>query len=152
VPIPLILWGLFELGSGVYDAHQAYKTYRDPSATADEKSEMMYAAAASAIGPGGGYTALVQRSGRMFEKAGIEVTDHFKNRLVQRGSRGISERGALDAYNNGRVYFDPNTKNYVRHDSKTRISVVVDKPSGGKAISVFEGNPSPGWQHVRWRP
>lgn len=90
--------------------------------------------------------------GGRFAKAGIKVTDHFLGRLVQRGSRGISEAAALRAYNRGRLCYNPATKNYIRHDSTTGISVVVDKPSGGTAITVFEGNPSPDWVHVPWRP
>lgn len=89
---------------------------------------------------------------KAFAKAGIETTEHFRLRLAARGSRGITERAALRAYNRGRLYFDPQTKNYIRHDSRTGISVVVDKPSGGIAISVFEGRPSADWIPVPWRP
>jgi hypothetical protein len=41
---------------------------------------------------------------------------------------------------------------YIRHSSRTGISVVTDAPFGGRAITVFEGSPSPGWNPVRWRP
>ncbi|MDO1450206.1 DUF6531 domain-containing protein [Rhodocytophaga aerolata] len=81
----------------------------------------------------------------------FETTRHFRNRLAQRQSRGITRRNAIDAYNNGRLYYNRATKNYIRHSSRTGVSVVVSKPSGGKAITVFEGNASPSWEPVRWR-
>jgi hypothetical protein len=95
--------------------------------------------------------AQVPTVGKLFAKAGIKVTDHFLHRLTQRASRGITEKAALRAYNRGRLFYNPTTKNYIRHDSQTGISVVVDKPSGGTAITVFEGNPSLDWIPVRWR-
>jgi len=55
-------------------------------------------------------------------------------------------------YRNGRLYYDPETGNYIRHSSRTGVSVVTDAPTGGRAITVFEGNPSPTWNPVPWRP
>jgi hypothetical protein len=88
----------------------------------------------------------------MFERRGIETTEHFRNRLAQRAGRGITEANALDAYKNGRLFYNKATKNYVRHSSRTGVSVVTDAPTGGRAITVFEGNPSPDWVPVPWRP
>ncbi|MGH8174771.1 MAG: RHS repeat-associated core domain-containing protein [Steroidobacter sp.] len=113
-----------------------------------------------ASGPGGFLVKRVVRSqlaksisrAKAFDKAGIETTQHFRNRVVQRAGRGINEADALDAYRNGRLYFNEATGNYVRHSSRTGISVVTNAPSGGRAITVFEGNPSPGWNLVPWRP
>jgi len=90
--------------------------------------------------------------GKLFEKAGINVDSHFLYRLAQRFDRGITETGALDAYRNGRLFYNPATDNYIRHSSRTGISVVTSSPTGGKAITVFEGNPSPTWVPVPWRP
>lgn len=142
---------VLEGASAAYDLYQTYRAYQRSSS---EGAEALHYAAVGAIlpGPGQGYKAAGSVAGRTFEKAGIEITDHFRNRLQQRGGRGITEAGALDAYRGGRLFYDPGSKNYVRHDSKSGISVVVDRMSGGKAITVFEGNPSAGWQHVRWRP
>jgi hypothetical protein len=89
---------------------------------------------------------------KAFEKLGIKTTEHFRNRLAQRAGRGITEAKALDAYKNGRLYYNQATKNYVRHSSSTGVSVVTDAPAGGRAITVFEGSPSPDWIPVRWRP
>jgi hypothetical protein len=89
---------------------------------------------------------------KAFEKAGIKTEEHFLERLGQRANRGITEENALDAYRNGRLYFDPESGNFVRHSSRTGISVITDAPSGGRAITVFEGNPSPRWNPVPWRP
>ena len=89
---------------------------------------------------------------KAFDKAGIETTEHFRRRLADRGARGITEQNALDAYRNGRLYYNEATRNYIRHSSRTGVSVVVDAPSGGRAITVFEGSVSPSWNPVRWRP
>jgi hypothetical protein len=89
---------------------------------------------------------------KLFEKLGIKVDDHFRKRLAQRVSRGITESNSLDAYLNGRLYYNRATRNYVRHSSRTGVSVAVDAPTGGRAITVFEGNPSPDWVPVPWRP
>lgn len=88
---------------------------------------------------------------KAFEKAGIKYTEHFATRVSGRASRGISGRKALDAYNKGRLYYNPATKNYIRHNARTRISVVTDKKVGGKAITVFEGKASPDWVPVRFQ-
>jgi RHS repeat-associated protein len=90
--------------------------------------------------------------GSKFAKAGIKVTEHFLHRLAQRVTRGVTEDAALRAYNRGRLYYNPRTRNYVRYDPQTGVAVVVDKPSGGTAITVFEGSPSPDWVLIPWRP
>ena len=89
---------------------------------------------------------------RTFDKAGIQTSEHFRKNLAQRGPRGVTEEKALDAYRNGRLYHDPDTGNYVRHSSRTGVSVVTDVPAGGRAHSVFEGDPSSRWVPVPWRP
>jgi len=96
-------------------------------------------------------SALVHNCGGIFEKAGIRTTEHFRQRLTQRASRGITEQKALDAYRNGRIFYDPSAKNYIRYSSQTKIAVVTDAPWGRQAITVFEGNPSPRWNPVPWR-
>lgn len=82
----------------------------------------------------------------------FRVTQHFLMRIAGRVARGITPRKAIDAYNNGRLYYNPDSRNYVRFDPKTKISVVVSKMTKGKAITVFEGNASPRWQPVKWKP
>jgi RHS repeat-associated protein len=86
------------------------------------------------------------------KKFPFKTTKHFRNRLVQRGSRGITTVLAIEAYNKGRLYYNPNTGNYIRHLSRHKISVAVTQPSGGTAITVFEGKPSPDWLPIKWRP
>jgi len=87
----------------------------------------------------------------LFEKAGVEYTEHFAVRVAGRANRGITPQKALDAYRNGRMYFNPETRNYIRYDPKTKISVVVDKLENGKAITVFEGNASPTWNPIKYK-
>jgi hypothetical protein len=89
---------------------------------------------------------------KLFDKAGIETTPHLLKRLATRRNRGITEQNALEAYQNGRLYFDTEKKTYIRYSSRTGVAVVTDAPSNGKAISVFEGGVSPRWIPVPWRP
>lgn len=85
------------------------------------------------------------------DRAGIRLTEHARNRITQRASRGVTPENVLDAYNNGRSFYNPETRTYIRHSSRTGISVAVDRLSGGEIITVFEGNPSPRWNPVRGR-
>ncbi|WP_081752885.1 RHS repeat-associated core domain-containing protein [Kallotenue papyrolyticum] len=96
-------------------------------------------------------TALGSVVGKQFAKAGIKVTDHFLKRLAKRASRGVTEELALRAYNKGRLFYNPKTKNFIRYDPQSGVAVVVDSPSGGTAITTFEGNISPDWVSVPWR-
>jgi len=89
--------------------------------------------------------------GGTFAGAGIDTHAHFLQRLAQRASRGVTEGNALDAYRNGRLFYDPRHGNYVRYSSRNRLAVVVSEPSGGMAISVFPGSPSPSWVPIKWR-
>jgi hypothetical protein len=88
----------------------------------------------------------------LFDKAGIRYTDHFRKRLFSRQSRGITEQKALQAYRRGRLFYDPIERSYIRHNTRTRVSVVVSRPLRGRAITVFEGKASPRWNPVRYRP
>jgi len=91
-------------------------------------------------------------TGILFLRAGIPTTRYFQLRLIQRVAQGrLTERAAVRAYRSGRLFFDPKSTNFIRHDSRSRVSVVVTKPTNGKAINVFEGAPSPRWIHVRYR-
>jgi RHS repeat-associated protein len=49
------LWGVYEVGSQVYDAYTVGRTIADPSATAGEKAMAIGGFAIGAIAPGGGY-------------------------------------------------------------------------------------------------
>ena len=87
----------------------------------------------------------------LFSKLGIKTTKHFRNRLAGRASRGITAKNALDAYRNGRLFHNPATGNYVRHSSRTGVSVITDRTTGGTAVTVFNGKPSSTWVPVKWR-
>jgi RHS repeat-associated protein len=66
VTIGLILWGIYEVGSSAYDGYTAYRTLRDPNATAAERSVATGGFLAGIMLPGGGYgaagKAVVQRA------------------------------------------------------------------------------------------
>jgi hypothetical protein len=56
-----------------------------------------------------------------FRAAGVEIRDeHFTDRFVQRVNRGITEKDALDVYRNGRVFVDPESKNFIRRERAFR--------------------------------
>lgn len=88
---------------------------------------------------------------RSFESLGIETSDHFRGRLAGRRAREITEENALDAYLNDRRHCNPATRNYIRHSSRTGASVERSAPSGGRAITLFEGNASSDCVPARWR-
>lgn len=79
------------------------------------------------------------------------TTRHFDIRLAQRGSRGITPAAVNSAYYRGRLYYNPASRNYIRFDPTTRTSVVVDRINNGRAITVFEGKPSPDWVPIKWK-
>ena len=89
----------------------------------------------------------------MFDSAGIDMSDHFLERLALREASGrLTETDALDAYRNGRLYYDEAYGTYIRYSSRTGVAVATDAPTGGQALSVFEGSPSSWWNPVPWRP
>jgi RHS repeat-associated protein len=90
--------------------------------------------------------------GAMFGEAGIEMDAHFVESLAGRAGSRLSEADALDAYGNGRLFFDPKFGTYIRYSSRTQVAVATDAPSGGTALTVFEGAPSPRWNPILWRP
>jgi RHS repeat-associated protein len=55
VTVGLVLWGLYEIGSGIYDAYTAYRTWNDPNASAAERSIATGGLLAGILLPGGGY-------------------------------------------------------------------------------------------------
>jgi RHS repeat-associated protein len=55
VTIGLAIWGLYEVGSTLYDAYTAYRTLNDPNASATERSVTTGGLLAGIILPGGGY-------------------------------------------------------------------------------------------------
>jgi len=88
----------------------------------------------------------------LFEKAGIQTTTHFLKNFVGRASRGVTAENAIDAYRNGRLYFDPKYATYIRYSTRTGIAVATDAPSNGKVLTVLVGDVRKRWNPVPWRP
>ena len=82
-----VAWAVFEVVSAGYDAYQAYQVHNDPDATPAEKREATRLATLSAIGPGGGYTAL-PNLGKRLDTAGRWLDDAPETN----GARGIDGR------------------------------------------------------------
>jgi hypothetical protein len=101
---------------------------------------------------------------QFFETRNITVQPHAYREIHDRESRRISRPSILEAYNNGRIYYDPGPRDpitnrrmpnrgdyYIRHDPKTDVSVVVTRPTGGEIVTVFNGPPQARWVHVPYR-
>ncbi len=84
---------------------------------------------------------LVHNSCPLFDAEGIPYKEGKFDTTLQ--DRGISEKRALDVYNNGRLYEDARGSQ-IRY--KNRIAVVVD-PSDGMAITAWKiDHPSREWK------
>lgn len=57
IPILPLLWAAYEVGSAIYDAYTTYQTLTDESATTFDKAAAVGGVLASAVLPGGGYSA-----------------------------------------------------------------------------------------------
>jgi len=97
-PVCLIAWAAFEIGSGIYDIYNAVKTYRDARATPEQKSEMLYAAAAGALLPGGGYTKLVGKRAIRYADEIIEIG--LRGRSLTSGSKTLRASGLVERVTN----------------------------------------------------
>jgi RHS repeat-associated protein len=71
VTVGLVLWGLYEVGSGIYDAYTAYRTWNDPNASAAERSVATGGLLAGILLPGGGYGT----AGRAIVRRGADIVD-----------------------------------------------------------------------------
>jgi RHS repeat-associated protein len=71
VTVGAVLWGLYEIGSTLYDAYTAYRTLNDPNASATERSIATGGLLAGILLPGGGYGT----AGRAALKHADDVTD-----------------------------------------------------------------------------
>lgn len=58
IPILPLLWAAYEVGSAIYDAYTTYQTLTDESATTFDKATAVGGVLASAVLPGGGYSAV----------------------------------------------------------------------------------------------
>ncbi|MGH7562551.1 MAG: RHS repeat-associated core domain-containing protein [Gemmatimonadales bacterium] len=64
-PVCLIAWGIYEVGSGIFDVYSAIKTASDPNASTGQKFATVGLAAAGVLLPGGGYSAGGKLAGRL---------------------------------------------------------------------------------------
>jgi RHS repeat-associated protein len=99
-----------------------------------------------------GQRAIVKGVFKQLDKAGIQYTSHAAGRILGREARGVTEDLVFKTYRQGRLYYDPLHKSYIRYDPTTGVTVSVTKPVGGVITSAFEGNPASRWVPIRWRP
>ena len=58
IPLPVIIWAIYEVGSAIYDAYTTYTTLTDADATTYDKAAAVGGVVASAVLPGGGYSSV----------------------------------------------------------------------------------------------
>jgi RHS repeat-associated protein len=71
ITVGLVLWGIYEIGSTIYDAYTAYRTLNDPNASAAERSITTGGLLAGIVLPGGGYGS----TGRAIVRRGAKIAD-----------------------------------------------------------------------------
>jgi hypothetical protein len=138
-PVCLVVWGAYEIGSGIYDAYQAYKTVASDASTG-EKVATVAMAAGSLFLPGGGYTALDDLAGaaKVLDKGG-ELTRAGRS-LEKHGSRPgsafPSARGNAAAKNSAGqhvvedILTDPNSR---------RVPLTTGRFKGGFDVYAGDG-------------
>ena len=83
-----------------------------------------------------------------FDKAKVPYTEHFAQRVAQRGARGVTGQTALDAYNHGTKYYDETTKAFIRYDRRTGVVVVMRDSVNGPVHTTFQQTKP----NARWNP
>jgi len=84
-----------------------------------------------------------------FDKANVPYTEHFAERVAQRGARGVTGQSTLDAYNHGTKYYDETTKAFIRYDRRTGVVVVMRDGVNGPVHTAFEqGSPNKRWNPI----
>lgn len=64
-PVCLVAWGVYEVGSGIYEIYNAIRTASDRNASTGQKVATVGLAAAGVLLPGGGYSAGGKLAGRL---------------------------------------------------------------------------------------
>jgi RHS repeat-associated protein len=94
------------------------------------------------------YAANLVRTEAYFTRRHIEISPHAVTRIVQREGRGVTAPRALEAYNSGRLFYDTQSGNYARHNSRTGVYVIIDAPQNGRIVTVTQGSVRPRWIYV----
>ena len=92
VPLLLVGWAVYEVGSAAYDIYNAGQTLSDPKATTAEKTIAVGGAIISVAGPGGGYGTVGK--GIIGFAKGTARSAFTPNRL-QHASRHLTDAGLL---------------------------------------------------------
>jgi RHS repeat-associated protein len=94
-----LVWGAYEIGSGIYDAYQAYKAVTDRNATTREKVGTVALAGIGLFAPGGGYSGFGKGGRFVFTTADSwgnagELARHFRDHGSDFGARTADEYAA----------------------------------------------------------
>lgn len=90
--------------------------------------------------------------GKLFTKLGIPVSEHALKQIGKRTRQGrITEELAVRAYCRGSLYWDTQTRRYIRRDNASGVFVVIEGSIRGKVWTIAEGTTSPRWKPVKWR-
>lgn len=153
VPIPLLLWGAYEVGSAIYDVYTAYDALTDKDASTFDKVTACGGVLLSAVAPGGGYTLfskaddvarVVKTTDKVVESKravanGKTLQEHAK--IGQEAHRQIEKelKETAGAKIEQRVKIGDN---YVRKDAvlpdDTYVIIKPDTPTGHQAAKKRE--------------
>ncbi len=149
VPLLVLLWGAYEVGSTLYDAYTAYKTARNPNATAAEKAAAGGGLVLGAILPGGGYgtagkaivgkaddAARVMKRGRESEARVLDALGETKNTKAVKGCEGCS----VPDYQNPTTVGEIKDSKRVSDSAQLRIQREAAAQSGRQHVVVTGTN------------
>lgn len=89
IPIPVIIWGIFEIGSTIYDYYDAYNTLTDDNASNFDKGASTAGVIAGFFLPGGGYGTISKQlykvGNRTFKT--LEASQRYLNVLREFGGK-----------------------------------------------------------------
>ena len=146
LPIIPIVWGLYELGSAIYDGYQAYKTVNNKSASTGEKAAAVGGALLGAVLPGGGYGTAVKTTVKAIDKAkdAAKALPQLKGKSIPKVEKTLKKEGFEKVKDNGKNQtFKHNDGSEVRvhkygnekktqHKSANNAHVHKQDPSGNQ--------------------
>jgi hypothetical protein len=140
----LVVWGAYEIASGIYDAYQAVKTVADKNASTGEKVATVALAGASLFLPGGGYA------------GGGKLAMSYSRSQLQHGFKHAADFGVTGKMSNETLAaFSSAIENHVQAAGTRAIKGTyrgqavthfVDPSSGLNVIQKANGEFLSGWR------
>ena len=124
ITVSLVLWGLYETGSALYDAYAAYQAFRDPNAGTAEIALALGGVVASAVLPGGGYGA----GSRAIYRSSVELGHRIQSigqkieNILTRNLNATTIDAAVREMKGEIVAINPKTGKSFDHITKVRTA------------------------------